>query len=223
MPHSSVRHSLSRLQDGTFTAIGQVHKPTGPDHTPRNVGQYWEDYDPGLTSSDPKPATFIGYVFAGLGKATAAGEADAAVAKLAEGVCRLAGMAGESTGLVGRSHGHRHVLNLLAERPEIRSRYVDMIVAVAANRVTITRDTWESEWCGVVKAVAECLSGGTLKGAEANDFLRWPESVTAPQSPASRTKSLDNVYRYSRNGKDVHFASGPFIPPRERRIRRPWS
>jgi hypothetical protein len=90
------------LREGSFRAVGQIHKDNGEDHKPRHVGHYWPDYDPELTIRDPRPQTFVQYVFSGVEKAAIIGETYMSVSKVAEGILRLARMAV----FVNRKVGH---------------------------------------------------------------------------------------------------------------------
>ena len=103
--------SECELQDGVFTAVGHIHR-TPEDEArekfPQCVGHYWPDYDPELTSRDPKPRTFTQYVFAGMGRAEIAGEAHLCVEKIAEGILRLAGMIAGRRALAQRRNCHRY-------------------------------------------------------------------------------------------------------------------
>ena len=68
--------STPELKQGTFTAVGAVHRPSeDTNHLPRHVGNYWSDYDAELAASEPKPKTFCQYYMAGLKRAEQAGEA----------------------------------------------------------------------------------------------------------------------------------------------------
>lgn len=60
--------SEKELREGTFTAVGMIHRTSEKEEAhkfPRHVGHYWHNYDPVLTRQDPKPQTFVQYVFAG--------------------------------------------------------------------------------------------------------------------------------------------------------------
>lgn len=200
--------SQQELRDGTFTAVGQVHNPTGDDHKPRHVAHYWAGYDSHLTRADPKPDTLARYILAGQGKAKAIGEAWAPVQKIAEGILRLAGMAPGGKGVTRRAHGHRQILSLLEECGQIRARYEDMVGAFALRKETVTKDTWESKWCAIAREIAEAVSEGSLASGEADEFLRWQEGDGAPAACDNAKTGLDNMYRQSRNGKTVAIRVG---------------
>jgi len=200
--------SEQELREGTFTAVGQVHSPTGDDHKPRHLAHYLPNYDSRLTRADPKPGTLAGYILAGQGRAEAIGEAWAAVEKIAEGILRLAGMASGGKRPTRRPHGHRQILALLEQCAHIRARYEDMVSVFASRKEAITKETWDSKWCAIAREVAEAVSNGSLAGGEADEFLRWQDSDTAPSACASARKGLDNIYRQSRNGKTVAIRVG---------------
>ena len=134
--------SDQELREGTFAAVGQVHRDKGDDHKPRHVGHYWPYYDPELSSREPKPQTFVQYVFVGLGKSHATGETYLAVEKIAEGILRLAGMVEGGAIRPHRRHSHRHVLRLLEECVGVRERYEDLIAKFAVERDVPTKETW---------------------------------------------------------------------------------
>ena len=76
--------SESELRDGTFTAVGQIHRPPEKEEEhkfPHHIGNYWTDYDPELTSRDSKPQTFVQYVFAGIAGAEATWKTNPCVEK----------------------------------------------------------------------------------------------------------------------------------------------
>jgi DNA helicase-2/ATP-dependent DNA helicase PcrA len=200
--------SQQELNEGTFTAIGQVHRPEKDDHKPRHVGHYWPTYDPCLTSADPTPETLHGYIVAGQAKAGATGEAHLAVDKIAEGIFRLAGMVAGGSRLLRRIHRHRHIMSLLEGHADVRRQYEDLIMTFAEKRETVTEDTWNGRWSQVARQVAETISGGPLSSAEASDFLRWQESGIQGTSTGSASKSVDNVYRHVKGGRTVAIRIG---------------
>ena len=200
--------SKQELGEGTFTAVGQVHSPTGDDHKPRHLAHYLPGYDSRLTRADPKPETLAGYILAGQGKAETVGEACLAVEKIAEGILRLAGMAAGGKVTTRRAHGHRHILSLLEECGDIRARYEDMVGAFAVRKEAVTKETWDGKWCAIAREVAEAVSEGSLASGEADEFLRWRESDAAPAARDSAKAGLDNMYRQSKNGKTVAIRVG---------------
>jgi hypothetical protein len=198
--------SQQELTEGTFTAIGQVHRPEKDDHKPRHVGHYWPAYDPRLTRADPTPETLLGYIVAGQAKAGVAGEAHVAVDKMAEGILRLAGMAGG--GLPRRMHRHRHSMSLLEEHTDVRQQYQDLIATFAEKREAVTEDVWNSRWSRIAQEVAETISGVSLKSAEADTFLKWQETSVRTTKADSSSKRGNNVYRYANGEKAVAIRVG---------------
>lgn len=191
------------LTEGKFIAVGLIHKDTGDDHKPRNVGHYLPGYDPGLTKSEPRPQTFVQYVFAGLGKSQTTGESYLTVEKIAEGILRLAGMAEGGAIRPHRRHKHRYVLNLLKEYVDARENYDNLIVKFAIERDIPTKETWNGHWRDVVRDIAENIAGDSLTNQETNAFLEWKDGRGDSASPPIAPKSRDNIYRFSKNGKKV--------------------
>ncbi len=193
---------------GMFVAVGQVHRDKGYDHKPRHVGHYWPDYDPELTNREPKPQTFVQYVFAGQGKAEMSGESYLAVEKIAEGILRLAGMIEGGASHPQRRHSHRHILKLLERYIDVRERYEDLVTKFAVERVQPTNETWNGHWRGLVQDIAKTIAGASQFKSEANGFLEWKDgpgnSMTQPIAPKSRV----NIYHFSKNGKKVAIRVG---------------
>jgi hypothetical protein len=199
--------SGQELREGTFTAIGQVHKPEKDDQKPRHVGHYWPAYDPGLTRADPTPETLVGYIVAGQARAGAIGEAHLAVEKVAEGILRLAGMAAGGR-LLRRARRHRHIMSLLEEHADVRRQYEDLIATFAEKREAVTEDTWNNRWSRIAREVAETISGGPLNSAEVDAFLRWQDRRIGATRADSASKSGDNVYAYAKGGRTVAIRIG---------------
>lgn len=188
--------SENELQGGTFKAVGQVHKDNRNDHKPRHVGHYWSDYDPELTRPDPKPGTFLGYVFVGMGRAKITGESYLYVEKIAEGILRLVSKVDGGTVDRRRRHLHRYVLDLLAENNEMRDRYQDLIVRFVIMKEIPTREMWNNEWRDVVRKIAATIAKASLSSQDAEDFLAWDEKPAGLLSAHIVPKSRDNRYRY---------------------------
>lgn len=203
--------SEQELVDVKFVAVGQIHRP--PDEeadqkSPHHIGHYWPEYDPELTRPDPKPKTFVQYVFVGMGRAQISGEAYLSVEKIAEGILRLAGMTEGRKTFAHRRHKHRYVLELLEECADVRGRYEDLIAKFSVKREALTKETWDNHCCGVVREVAETIAGASLSSPEASGFLAWKDEPDGPASPPVAQKSHDNIYRYPREDPRVHIRVG---------------
>jgi len=204
--------SEEELMAGTFTAVGQVHRPPEAEDAekfPHHVGHYWPSYDAELTSYEPKPKTFVQCLLAGRSKAEAAGEAYLALEPIAEGILRLAGMTEAKRVLVRRRHRHRQVLQLLEGNPEVRHEYEDLATAFAVHRESISQETWVTRWRDAVRRVAESVVGEELTEAQARAFLAWPEDSTVPKSAQAGVQTTrDNVYRYPMGSPKVAIRVG---------------
>lgn len=188
--------SGDELRKGTFTAVGQIHRTGNTQNFPHHVGHYWPDYDPELARPDPRPRTYVQYVFAGTARAEATGETHALVEKTAEGILRLAGLINGSMNLPQRRHCHRRVLELLEKRVDVRERYQDLMASVAVMREALSRGTWCGHWRGVVAEIAEAIAGTPKSDQEIDDFLSWRDEVNPSVSPTATPRGLDNIYRY---------------------------
>ena len=135
--------SERELREGTFTAVGQVHRPPseeGNSKFPHHVGHYWPDYDPELTRRDPMPRTFLQYVFVGKGRAEIAGEVYLSVEMIAEGILHLTRMAEGGkiihrcveSYVIARSVTISHDNSWCIEHSEVDPQDTDHVVVTAA-------------------------------------------------------------------------------------------
>jgi DNA helicase-2/ATP-dependent DNA helicase PcrA len=201
--------SDSELRDGTFWAIGQVHRPPIEEEGqkfPHHIGHYWPRYDPELTKTDPHPETFVQYIFAGQEKAKTAKETYPAVEKMAEGLLRLASMVGGSPIFHKRRYSHRYILELLEAASHVRGHYQDLIAKFALVLDAPTKETWDNPWCPIVREITETLAGAPLSG-EATAFLEWKEGASDPGS-GSNPKSQNNIYQIFKDGRRVEIRVG---------------
>ncbi len=203
--------SEKELREGTFTAVGQVHKPPDKeeDHKfPHHVGHYWPDYDPELSTRESKPATFVQYVLAGMRDAELIGEAFPVVEKIAEGILRLAGMAEDGRLFRRHMYRHRYVLQLLEDDALMRDCYGDVVDRFSVRRESPTKEMWNDNRRNVVRKIACTIAGASLAGSEVDDFLAWNDSPNALAPPSASQSSRDNVYRFSADGNDVAIRIG---------------
>jgi hypothetical protein len=196
------------LNGGVFTAVGQVHKDSGDDHKPRHVGHYWPEYDPELSTKDPKPQTFAQYVLAGMAKAKMAGEAFPAAEKIADGILRLAGMANGDQTIQSRQRRHRQVVELLKGHTRASDLYAKVVDRFAVRREAPTKEIWNDSRRNIVRQIAETMANGSLSGPEVEAFLAWPDDSTPPTSTSVATKIRDNIFTFSNDGKEVSIRVG---------------
>lgn len=203
--------SEEELLVGTFAAVGQIHRPSedGNHKFPHHVRHYWPEYDAELTGADPKPHTFVQYIFSGQGKAQKTGESYPAVKKIAEGILRLAGMTEGGVVFRSRKHSHRYILEQLEETADIQERYQDLIEKIAVEGEVLTKQTWDNIWCSIVREIAATIAKAKLSDEESDNFLAWRDGPgdSAP-SAIDAQKSNDNIYRFTKDGKKVAIRVG---------------
>jgi DNA helicase II / ATP-dependent DNA helicase PcrA len=196
--------SSRELRDGLFKAVGQVHQNKGDKNFPAHLGHYWQDYDPILSRAEPKPDSFVQYVFAAVSKADVQGASHLAVEKIAEGMLRLSGFA-KSDKMSQRANErfrHRRVLKLLHGHPEELEAYQTFVVLFGVSHEILTKALWNSTWCKTVEKIGEALAGGSLADGAAQSFLAWRDGLgdlAAGGAPSRR----ENFLRYSKDDKDV--------------------
>ena len=164
-----------------FVAIGQIHKDNGDDQRPRHVGHYWPDYDPELARADPKPSTFVEYIFAGMGEAEKVSQSHPAVEKIAKGILRLAAMAEGGRIVHDRRYCHRYFLQLLEGDAKARKDYDKVLDRFAVRREAPTEEMWNDDRPRrIVREIAESIAKASLSGDEVTAFLSWPERQSVP-------------------------------------------
>jgi hypothetical protein len=193
--------SEKELLEGTFTAVGQVHKRKGDDHKPRHVGHYWPSYDPDISSKDPKPQTFVQYIWAGIGKADLIGETFPVVEKIAEAILRLVGMSENLNININRRYFHRYLLQLLGKYPNEMDFYKKLILKIAFLRKPLTQERWEERGAKLIRKIAEKISGETLSGTEVEEFLSWKQGLPAPNTQSQGSNKRNNLYGFTKDGK----------------------
>lgn len=194
--------SENELRDGNFTAIGAVHRPGGDDKLPRHVGHYWPEYDCDIGRVDPQPQTFVQYVSAGRRLSQDSGETHAVVEKIAEGVIRLARMADPAFSAGKKRRKHRYVLELLDGKDAAKTDYINMVRTLAVDRLMLTEDAWNDNWCSAVTRIAQDLIGAAVDSEDMAAFLAWGDALAAPVGEEQRGRS-DNVFRYPRDNPAV--------------------
>jgi len=190
--------SEQELREGTFTAVGQVHRDKGDNHKPRHVCHYWLNYDSDLSNRDPKPQTFIQYIWAGIGNAYMIGEAFPVVEKMAEGILRLAGMSESVSINLNRRHCHRYVQKLLEKNSNALRCYNTLIFRFAARRKLPTKETWTKRWSGAVRKIAENISATTLSGSDVEEFLAWKDGSDEPTVQSPLPNNRTNMYYFKK-------------------------
>ena len=187
--------SEEELRQGAYTTVGGVHRPADDNNLPRFVGQYWPDYDHELTAAEPRPKTFFQYVMAGRRLAHVSGEAHHMIEKIADGVLRLVRLSNPTAELANRRRKHRHILELLADKPEPRSSYLELVECLAVEGRVPTADEWNEKWSGAVSGIAEAISGMHADSEDAKTFLNWQQLDNQDQQ-ANKSGQRDNVFRH---------------------------
>jgi hypothetical protein len=188
--------SEQELQAGIFTAVGGVHRGSEQeDKLPRSVSHYWPNYDYELSASEPKPRTFEQYVMAGRKLAHEAGETHYIVEKIADGILHLVRILNPQADLSNRKRKHRYLLELLAEKPELRTSYLDLVTALAIGERKPTAEEWNGKWSDSLSGIAEAISGLRASCGETNEFLEW-RALACGEQASHQSQQRDNIFRY---------------------------
>jgi hypothetical protein len=180
----------AELSSGDFTAVGAVHRTHKDGNLPFSVKHYWPDYDPEISSAEPRPNTLLQYLAAGRRVAELSGETNVLVEKLAEGVLRLARLMSPETAIGTRKRNHRYVMELLEENADALETYSYLVRTIAVSRLFPDRDRWEDNYRQLFENVARVLSAADTIPAAASDFLAWREVGGVDAAKAKRHNVL---------------------------------
>lgn len=186
--------SDDELSEGVFTALGQVHRPTGDDHLPRHVGHYWSDYDASISSSACRPQTFVQCVSTGQSMVATTGEACSAVNTVADGVLRFSASSSDGRALQRRRNSHRHLMQELSEQPVIRDKYMDIIADYVIAAKPLSKSAWDDGLRDAVLEIGEAIAGVPASDLDASGFLTWPDDVFEQDTSAEAKTKIANVY-----------------------------
>lgn len=204
--------SVEEIENGIFTAVGQVHKPKDeeekPKHFPKHVGHYWPCYDYKLTRSDSTPTSFVQYFQAGLAKASEAGETYPAVEKIAEGFLRFMSMLDDEFAAGTRRYKHRYLLELLEENPDIQKCYQRFSSTLACDLATIGKDDWNKGLKSIVEKIAFTMTGKTELSHEASEFLAWQDIKGGSLIVEPSQRNVGNILRIPSGDKSLNIKVG---------------
>lgn len=199
--------SVDELRTGTFTAVGAVHRPGEDSNAPRFVAHYWSDYDHELSKAEPRPKTFHQYVAAGWSSAGNGGDVHSVVERVAEGVLRAVQIADPVLRRGMYKRRHRHILEAFNERPEVKDRYVSLVLRIIDDEREIDTAEWHGTWAAVILQLAETLSGAEINPAHLDEFLAWP-AAEPEEAVARMVRRKDNHYRYPADNSRVKIRVG---------------
>ena len=187
--------SETELEAGTFTAVGAVHRPGEDTNVPRFVAHYWLDYDYELSMAEPRPKTFHQYVAAGWNSAGDYGDVHSVVERIADAVLRSAQIAAPTAITGQRRRKHRFILESLAQLPDLKARYLDLVLRFISDEREIETVEWQDVWVPVILQLVETFAAADVNPAHLVDFLIWPSDL--PQEEAVRKiRRKDNFYKY---------------------------
>ena len=195
--------SEEELGEGDFVVVGALHKQIDDardEHIPKSLVHYWDGYDATISSSEPKPKTFIQYIRAGHRLSAESGNSFECVEKIAEAVLRAVMSTVSSPPINLRKRKHRQVLELIGDHQDIRTEYLALVEYLAIDCNGLERDVWESTIRATVTKIVGALTIGEEKSNNEDDlkkFLRYPAS---DQSTKTKTGTLNNRLSVQRNG-----------------------
>lgn len=174
--HLQSTFNNAALKNGSFVAVGAKHKkPDNEKNKPNSVWDYWDKYDPEQSKSEPRPKTFVGYVWAGRSKL----EKDAGrnlhhvVEQIATGLLEAVQQAGGK--LSNRQRKNRYIREVLTDYLEALQNYTGFLRRFAVDGEELTEQVWNGEWKEKLSIVAEALFDGDEGYQFPEAFFSWPE------------------------------------------------
>ncbi len=199
--------SEEELRAGTFTAVGGVHRPGEDTHAPRFVAHYWPEYDHELSYAEPKPKTFHQYVAAGWKAAGTSGDTHSVVERIADGIYRAVQITNPTARREQHKRRHRSILESLEQAPDLKERYLALVMRVIGDDTDIEAGEWQGSWVPMILELVELLTGEDINPAHLDDFLFWPDEELN-EEVARKVKRKDNYYRFPSDDPLVNIRVG---------------
>ena len=200
------RHVLTHFDDcalahGTVTAVGAVHQDAsdvapGHPHFPKSVPHYWSGYTAEISRKASHPKTLVQYIRAARAAVRDEGDLSPGVEKIASGLIRLAGRAGNADWFKRKARTHRAIVDALATNAEALTVYRRLLKAILIDWVPLTDLSWGAMQEDIL-AVACALCLGATDQTNTASFLAWPgdDSSLVVCSPDLPNDAGPNVYR----------------------------
>lgn len=205
----SVTFSDVQLKDGTFKAVGQVHRRKDGKGFPKDVGHYHELYDPSVAKNEANPTNFLEHVLHGRAKATASGQAFPAIDGIATAILQLFDLIDFAVpaSLAARRNRHRKVIEMLAPLSEQLKAYNRIVQVLGSEKISLAEEVWIRDITPLIKDAIGAGEGGTRLNASAENFMAWSETNIAA-ALATKASSTGNTFSYSRNGVPIPIQFG---------------
>jgi len=197
------------LQDGRFTAIGQVHNRPGggaAHRAPHCVGDYWPEYDPSLALSSKVPTTLLTFILQGLAESEASGASFPVVEATGQGILELASLGNQDISRHGRAYCHRFITRSLCEDPNSLAEYLDLVCDIAIRRRQVDPASWDNVWRERARQLASVLAGVSLEGERVEKFLSGGSPGKMGETELAR--SMRNIYEYPAEKPKVQIEIG---------------
>ena len=197
-----------QLRNGSFTAVGAVHRRAEDDKVPRSVSHYWKDYDPEFGQMSKQPTRFLEHVMRGEKVANKTGQVGPFVESVALGVLRTARRLDETVRRPPVRRPHSYLLEQLADNHEMRRWYESLIAGLCVERIPLTRRKWEGKWRQAVLAIARAVARS--EKAESGDigFLDWTGTSDIGGGTHMHRRGEPNVYEYPAGAPEVKIQIG---------------
>jgi DNA helicase II / ATP-dependent DNA helicase PcrA len=200
--------SEGQLARGTFSAVGQVHRPPDDDvaaQRPRHVGNYSPSYRPDMCGAEPKPATLLEYVVHAKPIPNQSFDSSKGVERIAQGIVKLTLLGSAESPLSPQRRCHVSVLAALENHPRHRRIYLYLVYRFTLSGQRITERYWKNVWSTVFLQIAEQIAGHPFANGESSKFLEWS---TSEPTASGRSASSVNLFSYPPNDPRVAIRLG---------------
>jgi DNA helicase II / ATP-dependent DNA helicase PcrA len=184
--------SNDQLRKGTFSAVGQVHRPSDTDvatQRPKHVGNYWPTYRPEMCGAEPKPTTLVECIASASPIDATTFETARGTESIAQGFVRLLSLGSANSPISNQRRCHVNVVAALEDSPRHQKVYLYLVCRFALHGHKISENCWNGLWSKAFLRIAEVIVGHELTNQESTKFLAWTadghEQVGAHKSHAN--------------------------------------
>ena len=137
------------------------------------------------------------------------GELHYIVESIASGILSLANAYNPLSGVAGnRKRKHRYILELLAEKLEVRSSYLELVTVFTFEDRHPTNEEWRERWVDTISHIAETISGTIADAEKFKVFLEWRGAETVDQHVRIHSQRRDNIFRYPHENPKLQIRVG---------------
>ena len=190
------------LIEGSFTAIGAIHKHEKDDKIPRKVGSYWPDYRIEKPQGKPRMDSAVQYLNDCLEVSIENSSSQIVVNAVAEIILHCTSLADKSFESQKRGRAHVSLLQILAERGIDFDDYRSLLTRIVERKKIVSETEWTDPISKDVSRIASTIIGKDVSSV-VRDFLDWSANPSSGLESVSRKAGFLNQYLYPPNNPKV--------------------